>query len=718
MTPLLNQRYEVLKPLGSGGFGETFLARDTQMPSGRYCVIKQLRPLDDDPQTYALVRDRFAREAAVLEALSQRCDRVPQLYAYFAEGDRFYLVQEWIQGDTLGQRFGRNGLFRPEAVRQLLLRFLPTLDEIHRCGIIHRDLKPDNIILQTPDDWPVPIDFGAVRESMAATAIAASGPSQPAQAPRSSPHSSPQISSIVIGTPGFMPPEQAAGRPTFASDLYALGLTALYLLTGRLPEDWPTDPHTGELQWQAPALPPDLHQAIAQAIRPYPPQRFASAREMLAALQGGAPNGGAPGAMPVSGQPTAAIAPGVHPTPPPTQGSFPPATAATVAVSPPAPLPHRPDPPSPVPLVQPPAPPQRRGRGQVFQGNAPARSQRSGCGGALSGMFLLTCLATGAVIGTGVVVAQWVARWDPPTWAEIWDGIWAKVQPELPEPPKLELPELPDMPDMPELPERPKLPDVFPPTDRETPTPTAQSFYFLADSAYRDAANADRRVADLRSQGFGEAGRFWIPDYANLSGQPYFQVYSAQFTERDRCLTQLRRYGQEVPDAYCALASGDRNVNADRVPAAELLEQGRSLLDRLLGDQRSADSSGQRPDPAASGTPATSGDRRPTSDPTTGITSYYNLINRGDYAAGWERLTPRFRREHSRNSYDSYTNWWEQVEAVEIVESQTPTQGDDAATVQVRLIYRMKTGPNATETQRYRLVWDRDRALWLFDDVL
>ena len=267
-TPLLNHRYRVLKSLAEGGFGQTFLVEDTQMPSRRQCVIKQLKPMNDRPEVFKIVQDRFSREAAVLEAVGKGSSQIPDLYAYFEEGGQFYLVQDWIEGEPLVNLVQED--WPEDRVRSLLQSALKALAHVHRQNIIHRDIKPDNIILRKSDDLPCLIDFGAVKELMS-TVVRQSGATQ---------------SSLVIGTPGFMPPEQAAGRPTFSSDLYSLAMTMIFLLTNRSPAELPTNSHTGEVLWQqfAPDLDDQLANALTRAVHPYTQNRYPTAADMLAAV--------------------------------------------------------------------------------------------------------------------------------------------------------------------------------------------------------------------------------------------------------------------------------------------------------------------------------------------------------------------------------------------------------------------------------------------------
>ncbi|PZD74119.1 Serine/threonine-protein kinase C [Acaryochloris thomasi RCC1774] len=268
---VLNNRYRLLRVLGQGGFGKTYLTEDTHLPSKSYCVIKELQPISGSKTAQNLVQERFKREASVLENLGQKHSQIPTLYAFFSERGMFYLVQEWVEGKTLTQKLQSEGLMKEKYIRNLTINILNIVDYIHSEGIIHRDIKPDNIIIRENDNKPILIDFGAVKEIMGI---------------HLNTHGSIN-SSVRIGTPGFLPPEQAIGRPIPSSDLYSLGLTAIYLLSGKLPHDFPTDSSTGDILWQAhcPKLSPWLTSILDKAIKNHPPQRFASAQKMKNALQ-------------------------------------------------------------------------------------------------------------------------------------------------------------------------------------------------------------------------------------------------------------------------------------------------------------------------------------------------------------------------------------------------------------------------------------------------
>ncbi len=271
---LLNNRYQVIQVLGRGGFGETFLAEDTHMPSRRRCVIKQLKPVTNDPKTHEMIQQRFEREAATLEYLGEGSDSIPKLYAYFSENEQFYLVQEWIQGQTLADIIESQGTFNEAIVREIVVNLLSVLNYVHSKGIIHRDIKPDNIILQpSSQPWgkPILIDFGAVKETIRSVVNSPGVPTP----------------SLVIGTPGYMAREQAIGHPVYATDIYSLGLTAIFLLTGKHPQDLQANPQTGEIIWQndASGISPDFAMIIDRAIKPNVSDRYGTAMQMLSALQ-------------------------------------------------------------------------------------------------------------------------------------------------------------------------------------------------------------------------------------------------------------------------------------------------------------------------------------------------------------------------------------------------------------------------------------------------
>jgi serine/threonine protein kinase len=270
MAKLLNNRYRILQTLGNGGCGETFLAEDTHMPSLRKCVIKHLKPATRDPATYKIIKQRFEREAAILEMSSQLTVQIPTLHAYFTENHEFYLVQDWIEGKDLARLIAETGSLTEPEVRDFLISILKVLDVIHAQGIIHRDLKPANIIRREKDNLPILIDFGAVKEVLN-TGVAQDG--------------SPVTTTLVIGSLHYMAPEQTLGHPVFASDLYALGLTTIFMLTAKTPPEWKVAGASSNA-WQpfAPNVSPALMNTLNKAISPETQERFASAREMLQAL--------------------------------------------------------------------------------------------------------------------------------------------------------------------------------------------------------------------------------------------------------------------------------------------------------------------------------------------------------------------------------------------------------------------------------------------------
>jgi len=232
---LLRDRYRSLKPLGQGGFGATFLAKDQLLPGEPSCVIKQLRPNATAPHIFQMARELFAREAKTLGQIGSH-PQVPRLLDYFEDHQQFYLVQEYVSGDTLQREVKQNGPFSEEGVKQFLSEILPVLEYIHSQKVIHRDIKPANLIRRSQDRKLVLIDFGAVKNQV--------------NPPTGNSSDQTALTAYAIGTPGFAPPEQMAMRPVYASDIYAVGVTCIYLLSGKSPKDLDYNPSTGEMLWE------------------------------------------------------------------------------------------------------------------------------------------------------------------------------------------------------------------------------------------------------------------------------------------------------------------------------------------------------------------------------------------------------------------------------------------------------------------------------------
>ncbi|MGQ9865131.1 MAG: protein kinase domain-containing protein [Pseudanabaenaceae cyanobacterium] len=270
----LKDRYLVTRPLGKGGFGATFLAVDSQLPGQPPCVIKQLRPNSQSPSILKMARELFEREAFTLGKIGNH-PQIPRLLDYFEEGENFYLIQEYVEGETLKQEFERRRQFTEEEVRQLLLELLPALGFIHENGVIHRDVKPANIIRRKIDNRLVLIDFGAVSTQMN-RAIPVADEDDPGGL----------LTNFAIGTPGFAPPEQMAMRPVYSSDIYAIAMTCLYLMTGRSPKDFGHDPYTGEVNWRSQVqLSPGLTAIFEKMLHPSTTLRYRSAGEVIRDLE-------------------------------------------------------------------------------------------------------------------------------------------------------------------------------------------------------------------------------------------------------------------------------------------------------------------------------------------------------------------------------------------------------------------------------------------------
>ncbi|MCE2672374.1 MAG: tetratricopeptide repeat protein, partial [Microcystis sp. 53598_E5] len=266
---ILSHRYQIIRQLGKGGFGQTFLACDRQLPNQNRCVIKQFKPQCQDAETVAIARRLFETEAKILQELGIH-RHIPRLFAYFEENGQFFLVQEYIEGEDLAREIIA-GVYRQDEgkVVALLTEILSILEFVHHKQVIHRDVNPFNLIRRSQDHQLVLIDFGAVKQI--STQVVKEGKT---------------VSTIAIGTPGYFPSEQAQGYPRFSSDIYAAGMIGLQALTGKDPEDIPLDARTGEILWQHLAMTSaEFSYVIERMIRYDFRQRYTSASEALIDLR-------------------------------------------------------------------------------------------------------------------------------------------------------------------------------------------------------------------------------------------------------------------------------------------------------------------------------------------------------------------------------------------------------------------------------------------------
>lgn len=275
MPLILRDRYLPTKLLGKGGFGAAFLAVDRDTPKMRQCVVKQFQPSGNlTAEALEKARILFTQEAGVLEEIGNEHKQIPNLFAFFPitaqslqpeqQDEFFYLVQEYIDGQTLEEELLQEGNFSEIGIRQILTEILPVLQFIHDKGIIHRDIKPSNI-MRRRDGRLFLLDFGAVK-------LVANSPGGTS-------------GSTGIYSMGFAPPEQMSGSQVFPStDLYALAITVITLLTGEEASKL-FDAYTNQLNWRSKAtINYKLADVLDKMLLPAASQRFESAEEVLEAI--------------------------------------------------------------------------------------------------------------------------------------------------------------------------------------------------------------------------------------------------------------------------------------------------------------------------------------------------------------------------------------------------------------------------------------------------
>ncbi len=265
---VLQNRYKIIKILGQGGFGRTYLAED-QRRFNELCAIKELIPNTSGTSAWEKAQELFGREAAILYQVEH--PQVPKFREKFEQDQRLFLVQDYVEGttyyDLLEERKAVGGAFTEAEVLRLITSMLPVLNYIHGKGIIHRDISPDNIMMRKSDKLPVLIDFGVVKE------LATKLQSQ---------NATPQT---YVGKPGYSPSEQIqTGQAYPSSDLYALAVSAIVLLTARETTEL-FDDNSLSWNWQSlVTVNPRFAEILNRMLSYKPGARYQSANEVSEAL--------------------------------------------------------------------------------------------------------------------------------------------------------------------------------------------------------------------------------------------------------------------------------------------------------------------------------------------------------------------------------------------------------------------------------------------------
>ncbi|NET65401.1 MAG: serine/threonine protein kinase [Moorea sp. SIO1G6] len=267
---IIKDRYTILGDLGQGTFGRTYLAEDANRYQER-CVLKEFAPQLQNNYELQKAQELFEREAGMLYQL--RHNQIPcfreLLRTSIGRKNHLFLVQDYVEGFSYHQLLVQGQKFREADVIKLLQDILPVLDYIHSKQIIHRDISPDNLIKRNSDGKPVLIDFGCVKEMVTTAIVQSTG----------------YVIGTQVGKRGYSPDEQLRyGKADATSDLYALAVTALVLLTGKQPLDFYDSYHATWL-WQEITISPSFKSVLAKMLANLPKQRYQSAQEVSEALE-------------------------------------------------------------------------------------------------------------------------------------------------------------------------------------------------------------------------------------------------------------------------------------------------------------------------------------------------------------------------------------------------------------------------------------------------
>jgi serine/threonine protein kinase len=269
---VLQGRYQIVQSLGAGVFGQTYIAVDIDRTENPKCVVKQLKATNSQPSYLQTLRLRFLTETETLKQLGHH-NQIPELIACFEEHERFYLVQEFVEGHPLTAELPTTtqwgNLWSESEVIQFLQDVLSVLEFVHSQGVIHCDIKPENLIRRASDGKLVVIDFGSIQPvDFGADSVL-------------------PIYRIPVTSLGYIPPEQFISQTQPNSDIYALGMIAIQALTGLSPLQLKVDIYTNEIVWRSQNTPVSDYLAaiLSQMIRYDFKNRFGSASEVLRVLE-------------------------------------------------------------------------------------------------------------------------------------------------------------------------------------------------------------------------------------------------------------------------------------------------------------------------------------------------------------------------------------------------------------------------------------------------
>lgn len=249
------RQYQILKTIGQGGMGTTYLAWDRQK-------LSVLKEMNADMAEIPKAQELFEREAKILQSLHHR--GIPEYYDFFVEAQRKYLAMELIHGLDLERYVLDRGSVSLAQALDWTIQLCDILGYIHAAQppLIHRDVKPANLLIRTIDRQIFLLDFGAVKEIGT-------------------------LGGTKIGAPDYMAPEQNKGQPCTQSDLYALGPTLIFLITGHNPADFlelQPDGYRFNIA-HLPSVTPALQSLIDKVTHRRPQDRYQTSTELALALQ-------------------------------------------------------------------------------------------------------------------------------------------------------------------------------------------------------------------------------------------------------------------------------------------------------------------------------------------------------------------------------------------------------------------------------------------------